>query len=114
MALTEIEERPLKRAMLDTTDCFILETFDKVVAWIGKKADPLEKKNAMSYAGEFIKKYNKPKHTKIERCPENCEDTDFKIQFSDWYKILTVHGLNPDGIDRSLPDKVDITKTFDT
>lgn len=40
MQLTEIEERPLKRAMLDTNDCFILETYDKVVAWVGKAADP--------------------------------------------------------------------------
>lgn len=42
--MTEITERPLKKAMLDTTDCFILETYDEVVVWVGKKADPNEKK----------------------------------------------------------------------
>jgi hypothetical protein len=53
MSMTEITERPLKRHLLDTNDCFILDTPEQIYVWIGKGANVQEKKNSMLYASEY-------------------------------------------------------------
>lgn len=40
---TEITERPLKRDHLSTNDSYILELFDQVYVWQGKRASTTEK-----------------------------------------------------------------------
>jgi gelsolin len=40
---TEITERPLRRDHLSTNDSYILELFDQVYVWIGKRASQREK-----------------------------------------------------------------------
>jgi len=40
---TEITERPLRRDHLSTNDSYILELFDQVYVWIGRRASQREK-----------------------------------------------------------------------
>jgi hypothetical protein len=99
---SEITERPLMREHLDTNDTFILELDKHVCIWIGKKADPEEKKNALIIGKSFVKSHNKPKGTRVSRIVENAEDTHFKSFFNGFYPILKVeHGASM-GYDMSV------------
>jgi hypothetical protein len=70
-----------------------LELNKTVVCWIGKKADPEEKKNALIVGKSFVKAHNKPEGTRVSRVCENCEDTHFKSFFNGFYPIAVVdHG----------------------
>jgi len=86
---TEISDRPLKRAMLDTNDSFILELYDQVYVWQGLKADLEEKKSAMKIAKDFITEKGKPKTTRISRLSEGVEDSLFKSYFEDFFKAVS-------------------------
>jgi len=89
----EIKERPLTREMLDTNDVFILELNKHVYIWIGKEANPEEKKNALVIGKGFVKAHNKPKGTRVTRVVERAEDVHFKSFFNGFYPILKVeHG----------------------
>ena len=78
----------LTQTMLDTNDCFILDTagstWSGLFVWIGKGANKNERKHAMSNAETYISKNRLPKWTKIVRIPEGCETTLFKQYFKGW------------------------------
>ena len=88
LKLTEIEERPLKKAYLDTNDTFILELDSKIYVWVGKHANLEEKKSAMKFAKDFIIQKNKPRNTQVTRLPEFGEDVHFKSFFNDFYPAI--------------------------
>ena len=52
--------------------------------WIGKKASPKEKQEAMRNAVGFLKKKEYPSDTKVTRVVEGAEPSDFKCLFRDW------------------------------
>lgn len=52
MKVEKIEERPLRKDMLDTNDSYILEMYDKVYVWQGKHANLEEKKYGMAIANK--------------------------------------------------------------
>lgn len=52
--------------------------------WIGKKASPKEKQEAMRNAVGFLKKKDYPSDTKVTRVVEGAEPSDFKCLFRDW------------------------------
>ena len=52
---TEVTERPLKKAMLDTSDTYILELSRHIYIWIGKTATVQEKKQALMIGQGFLK-----------------------------------------------------------
>jgi hypothetical protein len=107
---TEIKERPLTRDMLDTNDTFILELDKHIYIWIGKQANPDEKKNALIIGKSFVKAHEKPKGTRVSRIVENAEDVHFKSFFDGFYPILKVeHGASL-GYDTSVTANQDISK----
>jgi gelsolin len=71
----------IKRASLDPNDVFILDTGAEVFAWIGKGASKAEKKTAMQYAQEYLKKYNRPSFTPIARILQGGENEVFEACF---------------------------------
>lgn len=79
--MNEITERPLKKAMLDTTNVYILETYKQVSIWVGKDADLAEKKNALVIGKGFVEAHQKPKGTRVFRVVEGTEDQLFKSYF---------------------------------
>ena len=42
----------------------------------------------MKIAKDFIKKNNKPKHTRVCRTPQFAEDATFKSYFEDFYPFI--------------------------
>jgi len=69
------------RNQLDPNDVFILDTGAEVFAWIGKGASKAEKKTAMQYAQEYLKKYNRPAFTPISRILQGGENEVFEACF---------------------------------
>lgn len=52
--------------------------------WIGKKASPKERIEAMRNAQGFIKKKGYPDHTQVTRVIDGGESEEFKTLFSGW------------------------------
>jgi len=71
----------VKRSYLDSNDVFILDTGAEVFAWIGKGSSPDEKKFAMQYAQDYLKKFNRPVYTPISRILEGGENEVFEAFF---------------------------------
>jgi gelsolin len=71
----------IKKSQLDPNDVFILDTGAEVFAWIGKGASKAEKKTAMQYAQEYLKKYNRPAFTPISRILQGGENEVFEACF---------------------------------
>jgi len=68
MVFKEVGKGPqVKKSLLDENDVFILDTGAEVFAWIGKGASVGEKKKAMSFAQDYLTKYNRPLYTPITR-----------------------------------------------
>jgi gelsolin len=63
---------------LDSNDVFIFDAGFQVFAWVGKKASKAEKSNALSFATQYLAKYNRPKHLTICRVSEGGESEEFK------------------------------------
>lgn len=107
----EIEERPLTKKMLKDDDTFILELYDKVYVWQGKKASTKEKHMSMTIANNKKKEWNKPKGTSITRVPQGVEDALFMSYFEGFYKNEQEDmGLGKDGIDLKTQKTQDISK----
>lgn len=79
-----IATKPLKQEMLNTNDCFILDTGSGIYVWIGKKATEQEKKQGMSRAQGFLTSKKYPAWTKISRTVEGAESAPFKQYFATW------------------------------
>jgi len=71
----------LNRKLLDSNDVFILDTGAEVFAWIGKGASAAEKKTALQYAQDYLKKYNRPSYLPISRILEGGENETFETSF---------------------------------
>jgi len=71
----------VKRTLLDSNDVFILDTGAEVFAWIGKGASVQEKKKAMSFAQDYLVKYNRPLWLPISRILEGGENEIFETSF---------------------------------
>ncbi|KAM4706290.1 scinderin-like [Rhinophrynus dorsalis] len=79
------EENPFSMSLLQTDECFILDSADKkIFVWKGKGANANEKKTAMKTAEEFIKNMDYSATTQIIVLPEGAETPIFKQYFHDW------------------------------
>lgn len=71
----------VKRNLMNSNDVFILDDGAEVFAWIGKGASVGEKKQALQFAAEYLKKYGRPVHTPICRILEGGENETFEASF---------------------------------
>jgi len=82
LEFTEVGKGPaVKRNMLDPSDVFILDTGAEVFAWIGKGASVQEKKKAMSFAQDYLVKFNRPMWMPIARILQGGENEVFEQSF---------------------------------
>jgi gelsolin len=79
-----ISQKPLKQEMLNTNDCFILDTGSGIYVWLGKKATEQEKKQAMSRGQGLIAQKKYPQWTKVAKINEFTETAPFKQYFFTW------------------------------
>lgn len=79
-----IGQKPLTQAMLDTRECFILDTGSGIFVWVGKGATQKEKTDAMAKAQEFLRTKKYPAWTQIHRIVEGSESAPFKQYFDTW------------------------------
>jgi len=66
-----------KKSLLDSNDVFILDTGAEVFAWIGKGASANEKAKALSFAQDYLKKFDRPSYLPISRIIEGSENAVF-------------------------------------
>jgi hypothetical protein len=77
--------KPLKGAMLQSQDAFILDAGKSgIFVWIGKQCSQKEKLQAMSSAEKFLVEKGYPAWTKIQRVVDEGEPTAFKQYFTVW------------------------------
>jgi gelsolin len=84
LEVDQISQKPLKQEMLDTNDCFILETPSGIFVWVGKGVSNQEKSQAMIKAQGFLESKNYPAWTQIHRIVEGAETAPFKQYFQTW------------------------------
>uniref|UniRef100_A0A2C9KVB8 HP domain-containing protein n=1 Tax=Biomphalaria glabrata TaxID=6526 RepID=A0A2C9KVB8_BIOGL len=85
LRIQEVKPGPLYRKDLVSDDSFIIDNGPTGSwLWIGRKASPKEKKEAMRNAVGFLKKKGYPSDTKVTRVVEGAEPSDFKCLFKDW------------------------------
>ncbi|XP_070188427.1 advillin-like isoform X2 [Littorina saxatilis] len=85
LKIQEVKAGPLSKKDLLSEDSFIIDTgLAGAWVWIGKKASPKEKQEAMRNAVGFLKKKDYPSDTKVTRVVEGAEPSDFKCLFRDW------------------------------
>lgn len=88
LIVEKIGETPkLRKTMLLTGDCFILDAANEgnIFVWKGKEASADERHGAMEHAEDFIVKNNYcPEQTKITVFPQNSETVIFKDFFQNW------------------------------
>ncbi|XP_019871932.1 gelsolin [Aethina tumida] len=80
----KVGEKPLEQSMLDSDDCFILDTGAIVFVWIGKGCTPQERRESMNIADKFLKSKNRPQWTKIQRIIQGTEPGAFTQYFVKW------------------------------
>lgn len=86
-----INQKPLKQEMLNTNDCFILDTGAGIYVWNGKKATADEKKQALSRAQGFLTTKKYPSWTKVSKIVEGAESAPFKQYFFTWRDLGASH-----------------------
>ncbi|PSN34433.1 Gelsolin, partial [Blattella germanica] len=85
MTMNKVGEKPLNQDMLNTSDCYILDTVTSgIFVWIGKQCTKEEKVEAMKRAQKFLITNSYPAWTKIQRIVEGGEPSTFKQYFSGW------------------------------
>jgi len=72
--------------MLETSDTYILELYDKVYVWQGQKSSIMEKRAGMTLAAKYKVEWKKPAGTSITRLPEGTEDGLFMSFFEGYYE----------------------------
>lgn len=85
LSVEQVATKPLTQDLLDTNDCFILDTARAdIFVWIGKTATATEKKASMNHAQSFLKSKNYPAWTRVQRVVEDGEPAAFKQYFVTW------------------------------
>ncbi|KAG0379787.1 hypothetical protein BGX24_011729 [Mortierella sp. AD032] len=67
----------VNNGLLDSNDVFILDVQHEVFVWVGANANPVEHKNGLHYAQEYLKKEGLPSQTPISKFLEEGDHTMF-------------------------------------
>ncbi|XP_042220528.1 gelsolin, cytoplasmic isoform X3 [Homarus americanus] len=88
-----IGEKPLLQSMLDSGDCFLLDTGVGVYVWIGSGSSKKEKVKSMELAAGYMEKKGYPTYTNVQRVVEKAEPAVFKAYFKTWREPQEQIGL---------------------
>eukprot|EP00730_Choanoeca_flexa_P001760 TRINITY_DN10771_c0_g1_i5.p1 TRINITY_DN10771_c0_g1~~TRINITY_DN10771_c0_g1_i5.p1 ORF type:complete len:856 (+),score=278.96 TRINITY_DN10771_c0_g1_i5:62-2629(+) len=73
----------IARNLVDSNDAYILDDGYEVMVWIGKGASRAERKNALGFAVEYLKNYNRDLDTPISRIMDGGENETFEAAFEE-------------------------------
>ncbi|XP_071439636.1 gelsolin, cytoplasmic [Hetaerina americana] len=106
MVVQKIAEKPLNQNMLQSADCFILDTITSgLFVWIGRGSTKNEKVEAMRKAEQFLTNNNYPQWTRIQRVVQDAETSYFKQYFSGWREAGDTMGMGRLAIAASIPER---------
>ncbi|WOH06883.1 hypothetical protein DCAR_0626312 [Daucus carota subsp. sativus] len=110
----------LKRELLDTYKCYLLDCGSEVFVWIGRNTSLDERKSASGAGEELLRTVPRPK-THIIRVMEGFETVMFRSKFDSWPQstdvtvsedgrskvaaLLKRQGLNVKGLQKATPTK---------
>ncbi|XP_053946203.1 gelsolin [Anastrepha ludens] len=114
LKIDPISTKPLRQEMLDTNDCFILDTGSGIYVWVGRRSTQREKSDAMNKAQEFLRTKKYPAWTQVHRVVEGAESAPFKQYFATWRDAGMAHtrlvrsAMGYDSDDSDFADLIDV------
>lgn len=112
LVVTPVGSVPLKKAQLDTNDCFIVDIGSQIFVWVGKGSTQQEKSSSIQFATGFLASTGRPDWTPITRVVEGGEPNNFKAQFSNWSDVTNPSSrpkLTKNTASSPSQSKVDVT-----
>ncbi|KAH0935828.1 hypothetical protein HID58_012945 [Brassica napus] len=123
-----VEGDSLKREMLDTSKCYILDCGLEMFVWMGRTTSLDDRKTASGAAEEMIRSSERPKSQMI-RIIEGFETVTFRSKFDTWAQVtnttvsedgrgrvaalLQRQGVNVRGLMKAAPPKEEIQAFID-
>jgi len=80
--VTPAKKGHYKRDMLKSEDVFIFDAGNEVFCWVGNGASAQEKREAMKYAADYMKKNNRDARLPITKILEGADNNAFKSFFT--------------------------------
>ncbi|MFS8022362.1 putative villin headpiece, villin/Gelsolin, ADF-H/Gelsolin-like domain superfamily [Helianthus anomalus] len=74
----------LKRSMLESNKCYMLDGDVQIFVWMGSITSITERKTSISAAEDFLRAQEKPVNTQLAVLKEGSETGIFKSYFDDW------------------------------
>jgi len=75
------EGSAIKKSLLKSEDAFVLDLGNKIIVWVGTKADQHIRKKALGFAQHYLTNSGKPAFTPISRCSEGHEVSEWQTFF---------------------------------
>uniref|UniRef100_A0A915C0I0 Gelsolin-like domain-containing protein n=2 Tax=Parascaris univalens TaxID=6257 RepID=A0A915C0I0_PARUN len=96
MQITKVSQGNFKSSQLKSEDAFVLDAGrGGIYVWVGKGCTMDERKKAMQWGQEYLKKENKPTYTQVVRVLEGAEPVIFTQWASNWERGATVANFKP-------------------
>lgn len=80
--------KDISQSMLKTTGVYILDDYDDLFVWVGKKSSRLVRAAAQRVAMELQKVMPRPSHFMVSRVVEGNEHQMFKSKFRNWDEVI--------------------------
>ncbi|XP_024981262.1 villin-1 isoform X1 [Cynara cardunculus var. scolymus] len=74
----------LKRSMLESIKCYMLDGDFQIFVWMGRTTSITERKTSISAAEDFLRAQGRPINTHLAFLTEGSETSIFKSYFDDW------------------------------
>lgn len=78
----------LKRSMLESNKCYMLDGDTQIFVWMGKTTHLTERKTSISAAEDFLRAQERPVNTHLAFLTEGSETAIFKSYFDDWPRTV--------------------------
>jgi gelsolin len=81
LVFNKVADTKVPRSLLDTKDVFVFDIGSEVYVWVGLKASEGERRNAMQFAGKYLKDQGRPAFLPITRVLEGGDNKIFESSF---------------------------------
>jgi len=81
LQFTEVARGRVVRSLLDTHEVFVFDTGSQIFVWTGRRASVGERTHALSWAQQYLTKFNRPPYLPISKVFEDGDDQLFDASF---------------------------------